>query len=118
MESILNSIKMLLGIAEDYTQFDDDIIIHINSVFSILTQYGVGPDEGFAITDSSTKWSDYTSDDAKLAMVKTYIYLRVKQMFDPALGGTVAETIQRQIDELEWRLYIAKDPIAKKNNEE
>lgn len=107
MESILTSIKKLLGIAEEYTHFDNDIIMHINSVFTTLTQLGVGPSEGFFIEDDSTYWTDFISDMSKLHAVKTYIYLKVKLVFDPAsVGSSTLASYERQIQELEWRLNV------------
>lgn len=108
MDSILTSIKKLLGIAEDYTHFDTDIIIHINSVFSILTQLGVGPADGFFIMDDSAVWSDYIQDDAAIQMVKTYVYLKVKLIFDPPANSFVTTSIEKSISELEWRLSITE----------
>lgn len=107
MDSILNSIKKLLGITEDYTPFDTDIIIHINSVFSILTQIGIGPPEGFTISDSAAQWSDYIGDTAAIEMVKTYIYLKTKLIFDPPINSSVTASIEKTISELEWRLSIS-----------
>lgn len=109
MESILTSIKKMLGITEDYTHFDDDIIIHINSVFMILTQMGVGPAEGFYIEDKSALWEDFMTDDANLQSVKSYMYLKVKLLFDPSASSAVTESMNRLISELEWRLYVAAD---------
>lgn len=106
MESILTSIKKLLGITEDYTHFDDDIIIHINSVFMVLNQIGVGPDECFSIKDKSAKWLYFTS--AKhVEAVKTYMYLKVRIVFDPPSNGTLMDALNRQIAEYEWRLNHA-----------
>lgn len=110
MESILTSIKKLLGIPEEYTHFDDDLIIHINSVFMVLNQIGVGPAEGFYIEDDSTTWDKYLTDPAKLQMVKTYIYLKVRMLFDPPANGTVMNSMKEHINEFEWRLNIAVDP--------
>lgn len=107
MESILTSIKKLLGIAEEYTQFDDDIIIHINSVFLNLTQLGVGPSEGFLIEDDTATWDDFIGDSNQLQAVKSYVYLKVKLLFDPPLSSSVAESMNRMISELEWRLNVA-----------
>ena len=104
MESILTSIKKLLGIEEDYTHFDPDIIMHINTVFMILSQIGVGPPEGFRIEDDIPTWSDYTDNNLLLEPVKTYIYLKVRLMFDPPTGSSLIEAMNRQISELEWRL--------------
>ena len=111
MESILTSIKKLLGIAEEYEHFDNDIIMHINSVFMILTQLGVGPSKGFVITDSSASWDDFLKEEKeKLQAVKTYMYMKVRLMFDPPTSSAVMESMNRTISELEWRLNVAVDP--------
>lgn len=110
MESILTSIKKLLGIAEEYTHFDTDIIMHINSVFSILTQIGVGPSEGFSIHDSYAVWTDFLPEDTRLEMVKSYVYLKVKTMFDPPDRSAVMESMNRMINELEFRISVTVDP--------
>lgn len=107
MESILTSIKKLLGISEDYEQFDNDIIMHINTVFLNLTQLGVGPDTGFSIEDKYAEWRDFIKDDEKLQAVKSYVYLKVKLLFDPPLSTAVIESMNRAIAELEWRLNVA-----------
>ena len=109
MESILTSIKKLLGITEEYDQFDPDIIMHINSVFMILTQLGVGPAEGFSIEDDTAVWTDFIQDIKKLESVKTYIYLKVKLLFDPPLSSAVIDSTNRLINELEWRLNVAAE---------
>lgn len=109
MESILTSIKKLLGIEEEYTQFDADIIMHINTVFLNLTQLGVGPDEGFFIEDNTAIWEDFIGDSSQLQAVKTYVYLKVKLLFDPPLSSSVTESMNRMIAELEWRLNVAVD---------
>lgn len=107
MESILTSIKKMLGIAEEYTQFDADIIMHINSVFTTLTQLGVGPSEGFYIEDKTEIWEDFIPDYNKLQAIKTYIYLKVRLVFDPAsLGSATLAAYERQAQELEWRLNV------------
>lgn len=108
--SILNTIKKMLGFEEDYDAFDTDIIININMVFNILNQLGVGPTEGFSITGSTETWSDYIDDMRKLEMVKTYIYLKVKQIFDPGTSSALNNAIDNQIKELEWRLNVQVDP--------
>lgn len=105
-ESILTSIKRMLGPSEDYDYFDPDLIIHINSVFMVLTQLGVGPSEGFSIKDKTTVWSDFISDISKFEAVKTYVYLRVKLLFDPPLTSSVMEAMKSQISELEWRMNV------------
>ncbi len=117
MDSILLSIKKMLGITEDYQYFDSDIILHINSVFSILNQLGVGPENGFSISDQSTTWTDYIDDLSKLEMIKTYVYMKVRMMFDPPLSSPVSEAIKNTITELEWRLNIAVDPKEVIENE-
>lgn len=110
MESILTSIKKLLGIAEAYEHFDMDLIMHINSVLSVLTQLGVGPSEGFSITDKYATWDDFVSDRSKIEMVKSYTHLKVKLIFDPPLSSAVMESMNRMISEFEWRLNVAVDP--------
>lgn len=109
MDSILTSIKKLLDITEEYTHFDPDIIMHINSVFMTLTQLGVGPKEGFAITDDVASWSDFLPEEGpKLEAVKSYMYLKVKLLFDSnSLSSAVIESYNRQISEFEWRLNVA-----------
>lgn len=109
-DSILNTIKHMLGMEEDYTPFDTDIIVNINMVFNILNQLGVGPEEGFFITGDGEEWDDYITDMSKLQMVKTYIYLKVKQIFDPGTSGALNIAIDNQIKELEWRLNVQVDP--------
>lgn len=105
MNSILSSIKKLLGIAEEYTNFDQDLIMHINSVLLILNQMGVGPANGYTITDQSSQWSSFlTGDSAKLEFVKSYIYLKVRLLFDPPLSQSVKDSIVSMITELEWRI--------------
>lgn len=103
MESILTSIKKLLGIPEEQTHFDPDLIIHINSVFSILNQLGIGPVQGFSISDSSSTWKDFLGDDPHLEMIKTYMLMRVRVMFDPPTGS-VLEATNRLIEESEFRM--------------
>lgn len=110
MESILTSIKKLLGITEEYAQFDQDIIIHINSVLSILTQLGVGPERGFSIKDETSVWTDFINDDLRLTAVKSYVYLKVKLLFDPPLSSAVIDSTNRMISELEWRINVMVDP--------
>jgi hypothetical protein len=106
-ESILQSIKKLLGIDASYTEFDQDIIMHINSVFMILRQMGVGPDSGYKIDSASNQWSEFTNDDLFIESVKTYIYLKVRMYFDPPQNTSLISAIQSQISELEWRLNVA-----------
>lgn len=109
MESILTSIKKLLGIAEEDTNFDQDLIMHINSVFMILTQLGVGPSKGFSIKDENDVWSDFIPEQSPLEAVKTYVYMKVRLMFDPPLSSAVVDAINRNISELEWRLNVGAE---------
>ena len=108
MQSILVSIKKLLGIAEDYNHFDEDIILQINSAFSTLTQLGVGPVEGFSIEGSSAVWSDFITDD-RLNFVKTFVQIKVKLAFDPPTSGVLMDSYKNQLDELTWRLSIVSE---------
>lgn len=107
--SILISIKKLLGLDRNYNAFDMDIIIHINSVFGILDQLGLrneAYDGPFYIRGEEETWTDFLTDPMYLEMVKSYIYLRVKLLFDPPNSGVLHEAIERQIAEMEWRLNI------------
>lgn len=104
MESILTSIKLLLGITEDYEAFDQQIIAHINSVFMILTQLGVGPPDGFMITSKVDTWNEFINDEKKMQLVKSYMYLKVKMLFDPPSSSAVIDSSNRMINEFEWRL--------------
>lgn len=106
MDSILTSIKLMLGIVEDCTDFDNQLIMHINSVFMALHQLGVGPTEGFRIENDSAIWSDYITEEDNLDAVKSYINLKVKLLFDPPLGAAVLEATKQMANELEWRLNV------------
>ena len=111
MESILTSIKKLLGIPKEYEHFDADIIMHINSVFMILTQLGVGPAEGFTIMDEDATWDEFIQDKKTIESVKSYMYLKVRLLFDSStLSSSVIESYNRMITEFEWRLNVAVDP--------
>lgn len=109
MDSILNSTKKILGISEDYTAFDTDLIIHINSALSILAQLGVGPSTGFAITGADEEWGDFISGDDQYNSIKTYIYLRVRQWFDPPTTSYLIGAYEKQIQELEWRISVHRE---------
>lgn len=111
-DSILTSIKKLLGIASDYQQFDTDIIMNINSSFAVLNQLGVGPEGGFTISDSSTTWNEFLGDNKKLEMAKMYCYLRCRLIFDPPQSSAVTESINNTIHELEWRLTVVTDEAS------
>lgn len=108
-DSILNSVKKILGIAPDYDAFDTDVIIHINSVFSTLNQLGLGPSEGFMIEDDSAVWEDFLLGDMRLNAIKTYVYLRVRVLFDPPTTGFTLTALQEQIKELEWRMNVVRE---------
>lgn len=107
MDSILTSVKKMLGITEEYTSFDADIIMHINSVFMILNQLGVGPETPYVIVDKTNTWDEFLNGE-RLELVRSYMFLKVKMLFDPPVG-TVNESYNRQIAEFEWRLNIAAD---------
>lgn len=109
MESILTTIKKMLGIEESDTSFDTDIIISINSALMNANQLGVGPENAFFITDSSETWTDFLDSTTNLEAVKTYIYFNVKLMFDPPPHGFLIDSINRQITELAWRLSVQAD---------
>jgi hypothetical protein len=109
-ESIFLSIKKLLGISSDNEDFDEDIKIHINSVLMILDQIGIESiTKNFIIEDGSETWSDYLTDIDKFSAVKSYIYLKVKLLFDPPLNSSVLESNKEVIKELEWRLNIESE---------
>ena len=109
MDSILTSVKKMLGIAEEYTHFDADLIMHINTVFTILNQLGVGPSYGFRIEDADDEWGDFLDDQVTLESVKTYMAMKVKLMFDPPASSSVMEATNRMVGELEWRLNVTAD---------
>lgn len=108
-ESILVSIKKLLGLPEEYEQFDTDVMVGINTAFMTLNQLGVGPSKGFSISDKTTTWSDYLPEGSDLEGVKSYIHLSVKLLFDPPQSSTLMESINRQINMLEFRLNVNAD---------
>lgn len=107
--SILDSTKKILGLAADYDVFDLDVIIHINTALTTLTEIGVGPADGFFISDSDDTWSDFLGGDARLNAVKTYIYLRVRLLFDPPASSFALTSMERQLQEMEWRLMVVVD---------
>ena len=109
MESILTSIKKLLGITEEDDSFDFDIIMLINSAFVTLQQLGVGPSEGFSIEDDTATWSDFMPDDKAVNTARQYIWLKVKMVFDPPTSSFVMDAIKHEIAENEWRLMVHAD---------
>ena len=109
--SILDSTKKILGLEAEYTVYDLDIITHINSVLSDLTLLGIGPDEGFAIEDADTTWEDYLAGDLTLSSVRTYLYLRVRLLFDPPTTSYLITSLQEQIQALEWRINVIREGV-------
>lgn len=109
MDSILTSVKKMLGIAEDYEYFDADLIMHINSVLLVLNQLGIGPTNGYSITGKFELWSDFLTDSVQLKAVKSYVYLKVRLLFDPPTSSAVMDSINRSISEYEWRLNVAAE---------
>lgn len=107
MESILTSIKLLLNVPEECIDFDKQIIKHINSVFFILTQMGVGPKEGFRIKDANAIWDNFIPDAERQELVQSYMHLKVQLLFDPPDRSVIMESYKAQIAEYEWRLYAA-----------
>ncbi len=110
-ESILTSTKKILGISDSYTAFDLDIITHINMAFSNLNQLGIGPIEGFAIDDNGAIWADFNLPLNQLSMVRTYVYLKTRMVFDPPSTSFVIDAMQKQIGELEWRLSHFREDL-------
>lgn len=106
MNSILNSVKHALGLSENYNVFDADVIMHINSTFMTLTQLGVGPVEGFRILDDSEEWQDFIGTSQHLESVKTYMYLKVRLLFDPPGTSFAIESMKEMAREYEWRLNV------------
>lgn len=105
--SILNTVKKAVGLMPEYDAFDDTLIMHINSVFMILSQVGVGPTKGFRIEDASAEWGDFLSEDYEnYESVKSYICMKVRLLFDPPSSSTHMQAIEDLVSELEWRLNI------------
>lgn len=111
-DSILDSTKKVLGIDKDYTAFDVDILMHINTIFSTLNQLGIGPENGFAIEDSTPTWDTFLSGDPRLNSVKSYLYLRVRLLFDPPSTSYLIDAIKEQIREFEWRLNVQREGVS------
>ena len=109
IKSILDSVKKVLGIEAEYKAFDEDVLMHINTAFATLYELGVGPKEGFEIEDNVSVWEDYLGDDPNLDGVKTYVFLRVKLLFDPPTTSFAIEALNKQRQELEWRLNVYKE---------
>lgn len=108
-ESILKTIKKLIGLAEGYTVYDEDVKVFINGAISTLTQLGIGPSAGFMIEDATTTWGAFVGDDPRLSAVKTYIHLRLKLIFDPPQTSFAITAFEKQIEELAWRLNVVRE---------
>ena len=106
MDSILTSVKKVLGIVEEYEHFDEDLIMFINSVFAVLFQLGVNESKYFSIKDSEAKWNDYLPNSPLLEYVKSYVTLRVRILFDPPINSVLMEAINKNLDELLWRIHM------------
>ena len=110
--SILTSTKKILGIDADYTAFDSDIITHINSAFSTLAQLGIGPIDGFMIEDATATWDAFLGSDMNLNSVKSYVYLRVRLLFDPPTTSYLITSLNEQLKEIEWRLNVYREETS------
>lgn len=109
-DSILQTIRKLNCGDPNATYFDTDLLVHINTCFSILTQLGVGPEDGFFVTDETQTWSSFTNDVNELNMVRTYVTLQVKVLFDSStLTSSVLDALNKRISELEWRMNVKAD---------
>lgn len=115
MDNILSSIKKLLGIPTEETAFDSDIIMHINSVFMILNQLGIGPTDGFTISDDYALWSDFIPEGQNLELVKSYMYMKVRLLFDPPTNSSVLTSMEKTINEFEWRLNVQAETKMEEN---
>jgi hypothetical protein len=111
-QSILDTTKKTVGLSSDDDSFDDDIVMHINTALSTLNQLGIGPTEGFEVEDSSATWDDFLGGDKRLNFVKTYVYLRVRLVFDPWQTSFVIDSMNKQIQELEWRMNVLREGEA------
>lgn len=121
MDSILTSVKQMLGIDEKDTNFDAELIMHINSVFTVLHQLGVGPDNAYSITSAEEKWEKFVEEQTDIELVKSYIYLKVRLIFDPPQNSFLVKAIESQLEQFEWRLQVQAEPytlIAEAEEEE
>jgi len=108
-QSILNSVKKMCGVDPSLTVFDDVLLMHINTVFADLEQLGVGPVGGFMIEDDAPTWNTFFGDDPRWSSVKSYVYFRVRLMFDPPTTGYLVESFDEQIQKMEWRLNVTRE---------
>lgn len=109
ISSILDSVKKSIGIDKEYVAFDPDIIMHINSVLATLNQLGLGPNEGFSIEDNSSNWEDFIGSDPRYNSVKTYVFLKVRTLFDPPTASHLMTAMNEQIREFEWRIQVLRE---------
>jgi len=105
MESILNSVKKIVNVSLEDDSFDQDLIIYTNTILAVLTQMGVGPVEGFVITGEEETWDDFVGDDIRIQLIKTYVGLRVRMMFDPPTNSSAVQAFDNSIQETQWRIY-------------
>jgi|SRR6478736_6798785 len=110
-DSILTSVKEVLGVSDEHSAFDPAIIMHINATFSTLNQLGVGEDAVFFITDLVNVWDEFICPENQKQMVKTYMYLAVRLLFDPPVTSFAIEAMERQLKEFEWRLSIFREEL-------
>lgn len=109
-DSILLSVKKVLGVDADCSDFDTDILMHLNSVLAVLQQLGIGPDDGYYVDGIDQTWSDYLGEShAYVAMVKSYITAKVRLLFDPPVSSAVMESLSRTCSEFEWRANVAAE---------
>lgn len=105
--SILNSVKKSIGIDPTYQQFDTDIVMHINSVFTVLNQLGIGPSTPYSISGATETWSNFFGESPELELVKSYVAMKVRLIFDPPQNGSLLQALKDQIAEFEWRVNVA-----------
>lgn len=117
-DSILQSIKKLLGPGAEQTEFDQEILMDINGVFFELQQLDVGPEEGFAIYDETAKWIDFTTNKKLLSAIKPYMYLKVKLIFDPPTSSSVLTSFENMVNRFEWRINVAAESPGSAGEEE
>lgn len=113
--SILNSVKKKLGMPPEYTAFDEDIVLSVNSALSTLTQIGVGPADGFRITGADEEWATFLGSEPSFEGVKDYVYLKVRMVFDPPSTSYLITAMEKQISELEWRINVYYETRARLN---
>jgi len=114
-ESILVSIKDMLGPDSSDDVFDSEILIHINMALSVLTQLGVGPSEGFVVTDADATWNQFLGNAKDIEMAKSFVFMKVKMVFDPPTSSFTLSAMEKACDELGWRLSVATDTTASSN---